>query len=261
MQISSKEIDFLISIITVIFLTIPIFLIAYITLYNRRKKKHVEEKEALKNIYEKELLKSQMEVQEQTLKNVAYDLHDNIGQLLGLTIVTLSSIDLENISKAAEKITAAEELTKRSVKAIRALSRVLHGEELLSRGLTGAIAFELDWIEKSGLYQINYNNNAKDLHTNPDKETIIFRLFQEILNNILKHAKATEININLDFSNHTLTLSLKDNGIGFEIDKITKQNKGMGLHNIQKRAEMIGGTATFHSAPSSGTTITISTPY
>lgn len=261
MQISSKEIIFLISIITIIFLTIPLFLIAYIRLYNRRKKKHVEEKEILKSTFENELLKSQMEVQEQTLKTVAYDLHDNIGQLLGLTVVTLSSIDLENIEKAAEKISAAEELTKRSVKAIRALSRLLHGEELLSRGLNGAISFELDWVEKSGLFKINYVNNIKDLPSQPDKETIIFRLFQEILNNILKHAKATEISIILDLSNNILTLSLEDNGIGFEIEEINKQNKGMGLHNIQKRAEMIGGNALFTSIPGSGTKIIISTPY
>ncbi|WP_316803600.1 sensor histidine kinase [Pedobacter nototheniae] len=261
MQISSKEIIFLISIITIIFLTIPLFLIAYIRLYNRRKRKHSEEKELLKKVYENELLKSQMEVQEQTLKTVAYDLHDNIGQLLGLTIVTLSSIDLENVAKAAEKIAAAEELTKRSVKAIRALSRLLHGEELLSRGLTGAIAFELDWVEKSGIFKITYVNNAQELQSQPDKETIIFRLFQEILNNILKHAKATEISINLDFSNNNLTLAMQDNGIGFKIDETSKQNKGMGLHNIQKRAEMIGGNATFYSEPGSGTKITITTPY
>lgn len=258
MQISSKEIFFLISIITIIFLTIPLFLIAYIRLYNRRKDKHAEEKRNLKSAFENELLKSQMEVQEQTLKTVAYDLHDNIGQILGLTVVTLSSIDLENREKAAEKISAAEELTKRSIKAIRALSRLLHGEELLSRGLTGAIAFELDWVEKSGLFTISYLNNVQDLPSHPEKETIIFRLFQEILNNILKHAKATEISIKLALSHHILTLSLEDNGIGFEINQ---QYEGMGLHNIQKRAAMIGGKAELSSIPGSGSKIVITIPY
>jgi len=258
MQISSKEILVLISIITVIFLTIPLFLIAYIRLYNERKNKHAEEKRNLKSAFENELLKSQIEVQEQTLKTIAYDLHDNIGQILGLTVITLSSIDLENREKAAEKISTAEELTKRSIKAIRSISRLLHGEELLSRGLTGAIAFELEWLEKSDLFTITYLNNAKDLKAQPEKETIIFRLFQEILNNILKHAQATQIAISLELSNNVLTLSLEDNGIGFEVNQ---QYEGMGLQNIQKRAAMINGNALFSSKPGSGTKIVITIPY
>lgn len=261
MQISSKEVFFLISIITVIFLTVPIFLFAYIRLYNHRKKKHSEEKESLQQAFAHELLKTQMEVQEQTLKTVGYDLHDNIGQLLGLTVITLSSIDLDDRTKSAEKIKAAEELTKRSVKAIRALSRLLHGEELLSRGLTGAIEFELEWVEKSGLFTVTYGNRVKGMPQHADKEMIIFRLFQETLNNIIRHAQATAITINLDYTDNTLALSLEDNGIGFDPEATAKLNKGMGLHNIQKRAEMIGGYAVISSSLGQGTTTRITVPY
>lgn len=261
MQISSKEVFFLISLITVIFLIAPLFLIVYVNLYNRRKKKHDEETESLKRSFENELLKSQMEVQEQTLKTVAYDLHDNIGQLLGLTIITLSSINMNDPAKAMEKIAAAEDLAKRSVKEIRALSRLLDGEELISRGLIGAIAFELDWMEKSQLYKISYHSSLNTLPPKADKETIIFRLFQETLHNIIRHAKALEIIINLEFINDTLTLSIADDGIGFDFTEIKKRHKGMGLENVQKRVAMIGGTVSFDTAPGTGTRITITIPY
>jgi len=261
MQISSKEIVFLISIITFIFLAIPLFLISYIRLYNQRKKKHSEEKELLKQVFENELLRSQMEVQEQTLKTVACDLHDNIGQLLGLTVITLSAVNLENPAKAAERIAAAEELTKRSVKAIRALSRLLHGEKLLSEGLAAAIAFELEWLEKSDVYKISYNHDVTAMPARPDQEIIVFRLFQEILNNIIKHAQATKISVILSVSAELLTLTLEDNGIGFKMEEITRQNKGMGLHNIHKRVEMIRGDAAIDSVPGTGTKITITIPH
>lgn len=261
MQISSKEVFFLISLITIIFLMAPLFLMIYVNLYNRRKKKHNEETASLKRSFENELLKSQIEVQEQTLKTIAYDLHDNIGQLLGLTIITLGSINIDDPAKATEKIAAAEDLAKRSVKEIRALSRLLHGEELISRGLIGAIAFELDWVGKSQLYKISYHNNINALPPKAGIETMIFRLFQETLHNIIRHAKALEIIINLDFINDQLILSIADDGIGFDFTETRKLHKGMGLQNIQKRVAMIGGTVTFDTSPGKGTTITITTPY
>ncbi|NQX41418.1 Signal transduction histidine kinase [Pedobacter steynii] len=261
MQISSKEVFFLISLITIIFLIAPLFMIAYVSLYNRRKKKHNEETESLKKAFENELLRSQMEVQEQTLKTVASDLHDNIGQLLGLTIITLSSININDPAKAKEKIAAAEDLAKRSVKELRALSRLLDGEELISRGLIGAIAFELDWLEKSQLFKIRYHSSVKTLPAKAGKETIIFRLFQETLHNIIRHAKALEIIINLEFINDLLILSIADDGIGFNFTEIKKLHKGMGLQNIQKRVAMIGGTVSFDTAPGTGTKTTITIPY
>ncbi len=261
MQISSKEVYILISLITIIFLTAPLFLIVYINTYNRRKKRHQEEVELLKQAFEHELLKSQMEVQEQTLKTIAYDLHDNIGQLLGLTILTLSSINMDEKERAAEKIAAAEDLTKKSAREIRALARLLHGEELVSRGLITAIAFELEWLEKGGFFQVTYHRNIETLHSHPDKETILFRLFQETLNNIIRHAQAKEILINLALENDLLSLSIADNGIGFDVAETMKMHKGLGLQNIQKRAGMIGGHAVIDSVPGAGTKITFTIPY
>lgn len=261
MQISPKEVFFLISLTTVIFLIAPLFLIVYVNLYNRKKKKHAEEKEMLQQAFDNELLRTQMEVQEQTLKTIGYDLHDNIGQLLGLTVMTLGSVNMQDTEKAGEKVAAAEALAKRAVKELRALSRLLHGEELLSRGLADAIAFELEYLERSDLFRITYTHPDTPLPQRADKATIAFRLFQEILNNIVRHAQANEIVINLAFVSNVLTLSIQDNGTGFDVAEIMKQHKGMGLQNIQKRAGMVGGQAQIQSSPGAGTTIKITIPY
>ncbi|MFA6248809.1 MAG: ATP-binding protein [Mucilaginibacter sp.] len=211
--------------------------------------------------YETELLKTQMEVQEQTLKTVAYDLHDNIGQLLSLTTITLSSINLNDSEKTAGKIALIEDLTLRSIKEVKALSRLLHGEEIVSRGLKSAIEFELEWLKRSDKFRIIFDHNMPVYNIDSAKETILFRLFQEIINNIIQHAKATEININLETTTDSLRLTISDDGIGFNVDEILNRKAGMGLHNIMKRSAMINGTASIISTPLKGATITINVPY
>jgi signal transduction histidine kinase len=252
MQISSKEIISLIGLTSIIFLIAPLFLIVYVLSYNRRKKKHQEETMLMQKNYETELLKTQMEVQEQTLKTVAYDLHDNIGQLLSLTTITLSSINLNDSENTAGKIALIEDLTLRSIKEVKALSRLLHGEEIVSRGLKSAIEFELEWLKRSDKFKIEFEHSIAPYNIDSAKETILFRLFQEIINNIIQHAKATEININLATTTESLRLKISDNGIGFNVDEILNRKAGMGLHD---------GTASIISAPSEGATITINVPY
>lgn len=262
MQISSKEIISLIGLTSIIFLIAPLFLILYVSLYNRRKKKHLDEKAWLQKTYENELLKTQMEVQEQTLKNIAYDLHDNIGQLLSLTTITLSSINVKEVDKIADKVELAEDLTNRSIKELKALSRLLHGEELIHRGLATAIEFELEFLKRSDRYKINFDKSAyKPFIDENSKETIIFRLFQEIINNIIQHAKATEMFITLDLIETNFRLTISDNGAGFNVDEMLKRKTGMGLHNIKKRTALINGNASITSQPGSGSVVAITIPY
>ncbi len=260
MQISSEEIIFLIGLTSIIFLIAPCFLILYVLSYNRRKKKHLEEKVWLKTTFENELLKTQMEVQEQTLKTVANDLHDNIGQLLSLITITLSTIDLEENSKIASKIILTDDLTRRSINELKALSRLLHGEELISKGLAAAIEFELEWLKRSERYQISFKKDSFKSVADSAKETMVFRLFQECINNIIQHAKASKIVIILEQDNSSFKLTISDNGIGFNVDEKLNLKMGMGLYNIKRRAAMINGTATITSIPGSGSVIAITVP-
>jgi len=260
MQISSKELIFLLTLITFIFLLAPLFLIVYVSVYNKRKARHLEEKEALKKTFELELLKTQVEVQEQLMQNIAGNLHDNIGQLLSLTSVTLSSITPEN--PQPEKIRTASELTIRAIQELRQLSKMMSGQELIKKNLGHAISYELDWLEKGAGYKIHFTDNST--HTNPayaDKELILFRLFQEILSNIIRHAQATEIVIALEQTTDSLSLNVKDNGVGFILEDKMKEGGGMGLFNISKRAKMMNGNFSINSTAETGTEILVSIPY
>lgn len=259
MQAANNEIKVIIILSTLAFLLAPAFLLLYIRSYNRRKKDHLTEKQTLQQEYEADLLRTQLEVQEQTMRTIAADLHDNIGQLLSLTSLTLGSIVVAD-DKAAKKLDDSQQLVRRSIKELRQLANLLHGEKIIENGLVDAIKYEVEWLKKPGTYEVSFDNSIEEKHEiTAEKSLILFRLLQEIINNIIKHAGATRINISLNQIQHHILLSITDNGIGFNPEKASKA--GMGLSNLLRRTKSIQGELDIISAPDEGTTIAVKVPY
>jgi signal transduction histidine kinase len=246
-----------------VFFLIAAGLVFLVFTYNKRRKIHAIEKESLKKTYETILLKTQIEVQEQTMQTIASNLHDNIGQLLSLTNLTLASINIDDKEKASKKIDNSTELVNKSIKELRELAKLLQGEKLLEKGIGYALAQEVAWLEKSEIYQINFTNQLEEnLEDSAEKDLIILRLFQEIVNNIIKHAQATEIIISLAQQQGSLVIVIKENGIGFNYHDVSKNSSGgLGLHTIDKRVKLIEGTFQVDSEIGKGTQITLIIPY
>ena len=258
---ADNEIRNLIIISTFIFALAPTFVVIYIMLYNQRRKQHAREKDQMRETFDAEIAKAEQEIKEQTMQTIGADLHDNVGQLLSLTSLTLKSIDPEEPSKSASKVNSAIELISHSIQEMRLLGRLLQGEQLISQGLDEAIRHEIRWMEKSGKYTVIYLCEVELPASNPDKDLIIFRILQEILNNIIKHAMADQLTITLEHADAKMCLCISDNGIGFDTDKPRSDQMGMGLYNIQKRAALVGGEAIIESRLSKGTSIMIIIPY
>jgi len=247
---------------TLVFLLVSCCLILLVVTYNRRKKRHIDEKEMMRLTFEAELFKARLEVQEQTLQTIGADLHDNIGQLLSLTSLTLSSIEVPGSDKISTKINNALDLTSRAMKEMRSLGHLLQGDQLVALGLCEAIRQEISWLERPGRYVISYTETADmPAARSPSKDLIFFRILQEIFNNIIKHAAATHIDIVLDHKDGNLVLSVSDDGVGFTIDEIPLQKHGIGLQNIKKRVGIIGGETSIISKPGEGSKIVVSVPY
>ena len=246
---------------SLIFLIIALGLILLAFVYNRRKKRRIGEKELMKLTFESEQFKAQYEIQEQTMQTIGADLHDNIGQLLSLTSLTLHSIETEDL-KVRQKIDAAIDLTMHSIKEMRQLGKLLQGDQLVVLGLSEAIRYEINWMERSGNFTISYLEDGElPAGNSAEKDLILFRILQEVLNNIVKHAKATLITIKLDYADGKLHLQINDNGIGFNAGELPLQQEGMGLHNIHKRAGIIGGDVSITSSPGEGTSVIVITTY
>jgi len=262
MQSQATQIAILISITTFIFLLMPLFLIIYIRSYTRHKKNHLLEKEHMRQKFESEILQARIEVQDQTMQTIATELHDNIGQLLSLTTLTLNSVNLMDSEKAEKKIGNSLSLINKSIKELRELAKLLHGEQIVENGIGYALDQEINWLNKTGAYEIEINNTLVDLtEKSPDKDLIILRLLQEIINNIIKHANATAITFNAYYEEKILHLQIKENGIGFDYEQAAIAPSGMGLNSIHKRIEMINGKLILNSSPSNGTNILIEIPY
>lgn len=255
---AKQEIFHFVALISLFFILLITIIVITAIRYHNRKRNH---KMDLAN-FQNTLLQTQMEIQEQTMQTIGVELHDNIGQLLSLTSLTLNSIELDNPDKAQQKIDAAIELNLKSIKEMRQLGKLLHGEQLVKLGLDEAIRSEVNWIEKSGRFAVIYAvEGERSFTANTDEDLILFRITQEILNNIIKHSQAKEINIKLGYLDTGIRLQIIDDGAGFTVEELPEEQKGMGLKNIQKRAEIVGGEVFIQSQPGEGTCIDIFIPY
>ncbi|TDO23879.1 sensor histidine kinase [Pedobacter duraquae] len=256
-----QELKALIIASTLVFLTGPVFIFLYVATYFKKRKGHMNEKLEMRKSFDAELLRAQMEVREQTMETIGADLHDNVGQLLSLSAVTLNAINPENIpNDARDKIESAVSLTKSAIAEMRLLGKLLQGEQLISFGLKEAIGYEVDYLSKLGVFDVVLEVDAQfEKLPDPGIELILFRIMQEGINNIIKHASAKKITITLKNSDDLLILTISDDGRGFEKDAAVIS--GMGLLNINKRAAVIGGEALINSVVGQGTTLELKVPY
>ncbi len=258
---SAQDLKHIAILSTIAFLVAPLFLLLYIFSYNRRKKVHLKEKALMKFTFDAEILKSQIEVQEHIMQTIAAELHDNIGQLLGLTSFTLGSVSIPLQPIEQERVETAKELVIKATKELRQLAKLMQGEQLIVTGLDGAIKAELNWLSRNGTIKVNYTNSLKSKNLiKPEKELMLFRIFQEVVNNVIKHANASKLKINLFEKGNEIILTITDNGNGFHVKQIKEDSKGMGLGNLEKRTQMMGGNFEVWSEIGQGTIITIRIP-
>ncbi len=242
-----------------------VFLISFLMLYRKKQLSYFQEKVSLKAQYEQEILASQVEVQNATLQHIGRELHDNIGQLLtvariNLTIVEESNKPFDN----QEYIQQASELIDQSIIGLRALTRSLDGEFIADFGLSESIAQELLRIRRTRKFETEIKLVGEAYSLGFQREIVLFRIVQEALTNALKHSGATQLVASLQFEPTLFTLTLADNGKGFDYGTISEKpvdQAGAGLRNMERRASLIGGVCTLISAPGQGTSVTITVPY
>ena len=217
----------------------------------------------MKSDFQQTLLQTQLEIQEQTLKTISEEIHDNIGQALSLAKLKLNTIDIAKQEQLIEKITDSKNLVSKAIQDLRDLSRSLNTDNIAAMGLIRAVEYELELFRKSGF--------ATDLHISgtitrmePQRELIIFRIVQEALTNIIKHAEARSITVTAAYNTDTLELQVQDDGKGTVMQDITGEensNKSLGLRNMHNRAKMVGATFSMESVPGNGTVIKLSIPF
>ena len=249
-----KELEFFVYIALGLFLLLICFIVFFITYYYKKQLANVREKQTMAANFQKELLQSQLEIQEQTLRTISEEIHDNIGQTLSLAKLQLNTVNVEDRATALQKVAGSKELVSKAIQDLRQLSKNIHTESVLSTGLLKAIAGQLEVIDKAGVCKTSMSVSGITPKIGPQKELILYRIVQETLNNSLKHAAATEIDVSLEGKEDRLSVSIRDNGKGFMPSDAG--TNGSGLRNICNRAKLIGGEVNIVSG-TSGTTLTV----
>lgn len=227
---------------------IVICLIILFTVFQRRKNKLLVDKEEQRKHFEREIAETQIEIREETLRNISWELHDNIGQLL-----TLAKIQLQNATP--ESITEISSTITQSLTELRALSKLINPEFIKNIELKEAIQLEIERFNRLNYIKANLIEKGNSLIIDQKHGIIIFRMLQEFFSNTIKHSKASNLDVTLHYKVNELEIVAKDNGVGFEKDKIYA--KGIGLENMKKRAEIIGAEANLTSVPKEGTCLKI----
>lgn len=241
---------------TVMLLLLGMFIISFLFFYQRKRNNYIVEQKQLQAAFRQEILKAQVEMQEQTLANVSREIHDNITQVLSFVKLTLgiTSKNLEGDTRS--KIDETRELVAQTITDLRDLSKSLSFDHISAMGLSGIIEEEVEKIRKSGLVEVAFSLEGNVYSLGEQHELVLFRIFQEALNNSFKHSGASHMKINLQYQPDLFNLTLEDDGSGFSIQ--TLDNKGgSGLRNIENRAALIGGTATIESAPGEGCRVAV----
>lgn len=238
------------------------FIVGILLLYQRRRQRQEQEMERVKVMYEKETLRSQLEIQENTLKTLSQELHDNIGQMLSVVKLSLSVLPIEREHIAYEASKDAQQLLNKAIYDLSNLTKGLHTDRIAQVGLAECIRFELDAIKKTGIVNVRFHLSGTEIPFGEQKAVFLFRMFQELLHNSLKHSQATELMIDLIYMDDSFSLEMADNGVGFDLKEKQKadSSSGVGLKSIFNRAALIGATVSIDSTPNEGTNIFIHLP-
>lgn len=245
---------------TLLFLILVAFVIVSLFFYQRSQYKHHEEVTGLKNAYEQELLKANLEIKEETLSTVAQELHDNIGQILSLVKLNLHSVTAQSEGGANPKLRNATDLLSKAIADLRDLSKTLNADYLMEQDLQESIRHAVDQVQKTGTIHATFEISGNEKPLTPQKRLIAFRIFQEAINNAIRHAKASRIDAALKYGSQAIAMTLKDNGKGFHVSGPQAKSAGTGIKNMKHRANLIGSEFKINSAPGSGTLIQLHIP-
>ena len=243
----------------IIFLLLALLFIIFIVFSIQRRRKMILEKKQMEYQYQQTLLQTQLEIQEQTLKNISQEIHDNIGQALSLAKLNLNTMPPTNDEALQQKILNSKELVSKAITDLRDLSRSLDTDYVQEMGLQRAIEYELEMIKKTGTIETSMIVEGSMFRLEKQKELILFRIVQETFNNILKHASAKTINVNINYGD-AFTLVIKDDGKGVNLDPLNEgknNNFGLGIRNMHSRAKLIGAEFNMNSVIGKGTEVEI----
>ena len=242
---------------TVILLLAGVFIFILVAYFNGRKKRYIQEKQLMQLSFNEQLLKSQLETQEYAFNQVSQELHDNIGQLLSSTKMLLSVAGME-IQQVPDTFKTAEQSLAKAIQDLRTLSRSLNTEWIRQFDFIENLNWEKDRLNAARNISISISSDYEKLPVEAEAQVMLFRVVQEAIQNTLKHANASMIDIYIKEKGPLVELLVNDNGTGFNI--ASEKNKSLGLRNMEHRVKLLNGNIEWVNGKDKGTSVIIQIP-
>lgn len=232
----------------------------FFTSYKSSKFKH-------KSLVQKTIIEQQdlsaraiIEAEENERQRMSSNLHDGLGQLLSAAKMNLEAFEnrFSSNEKDKESFNRIIFLVDESIKEMRGVTHQMMPGAFIRFGLSGALKNLIDKIDSDSL-EINLNIEGLSKDHDHNIQIVLYRIFQECINNVIKHAKATKLYISLMQDDESINATIEDNGIGFDVAEISDKN-GIGLENIRTRVNFLKGILDISSAKGKGTLIAFHIP-
>jgi signal transduction histidine kinase len=242
-------------VVSCIILMLSLVVIFVMVNYKKKQQVHLHEKLLMKEEFEKQFLKSQFEVQEQTFQQIGKELHDNVGQLLSTSrmLIGLTERELQN---PPDTLLTANATLGQAINEIRSLAKSLDKEWLERFSFAENIQTMIERINAGRKVEVEYLQTV-ELPLRSDEQIILFRIVQEAIQNAIKHADPAHMRIAVEQEEKNYLITVSDDGKGFDAGTVTQS---MGLANMQHRTQLLLGTIHFNSVPGMGTTVSIRLP-
>jgi len=255
-----SELILAICLVTLLVLLLTVFMLFMLFWQRAKSNRFINERETMKASFNEQLLKSQLEIQEQSFNTISMEIHDNVGQTLSVLKVQLNIMDQQDAMNKTLLAEAKQNVSK-AMTDLRDIAKSLSSDRVQLSDLPDMVRHELQRINQTGIIQVSLNTVGDEQAIKNENKLILFRMIQEAFQNIIKHADATTVTVDFIYDTDNLKIEITDNGKGFDNQASTYKQHGLGLQNIVKRAAIIGGKAIVDSRIDIGTTITIITPY
>jgi signal transduction histidine kinase len=245
-----------------------LFVASYLAYTNQRSKNKIQQKEKeVQSMKLEKLLKDQeifgidamLEGQERERQKIADDLHDNLGSLLTTIKFNFQGLLKKKGLVELELLQKTDGLLEEAYQKVRAIAHAGNAGVNAKDGLLPSIKNFVGKISSFNQLSIQIEEHGMDERLDNSLEIMIFRMVQELITNVIKHAQASEVILHLTKHDGVINLMLEDNGVGFDISQI-KAEETMGLYSIQKKIENLGGQVTIDSILNKGTTVIIDIP-
>lgn len=234
---------------TICMLFLAITLITFIIFHQRKVIRYQLKMQQMESEQQKILLRASIKLQEEDRQRIAADLHDDAGPLLATARLYLTE-NMVNLDKASQlqSIFSAKQIIDEAIQLIRNISHSLMPPTLKNFGLESAVNDFFQKINGAGAINVNCRFHDYRIRLRPEKELTVFRIIQELVNNILKHSNASFIHLTQHSGEDNIIIRLHHDGRGLSHDdfiKMSKSSVGLGLKNIQSRLKVIHGDILF----------------